>query len=144
MPMPLSKELHHEFIRYYSIPLIFFPFSKMKNKNIIIMHYGKKRKWKKRENKRRIKWNEIKEIEEVKKDERKKKREGLIASLFWLKLLAHKTRGSAAVGKRKKKTQSNTLSSSFLVPPPMPFKSGGPVRRVEQRQQSQHIHVYKQ
>jgi hypothetical protein len=47
----------------------------------------------------------MKKKEKEKKKEEVKKREGLIASLFWLKLLAHKTRGSAAaaVGKGKKK-----------------------------------------
>jgi hypothetical protein len=54
----------------------------------------------------------MKKKEKEKKKEEVKKREGLIASLFWLKLLAHKTRGSAAaaaVGKGKiKDAEHNT------------------------------------
>jgi hypothetical protein len=91
----------------------------------------------------------MKKKEKEKKKEEVKKREGLIASLFWLKLLAHKTRGSAAaaaVGKGKKKTQSTTHTYIYRsvagLSPHVPFKSGRPVASGERQHSpsTQHIH----
>ena len=74
----------------------------------------------------------------------------MIASLFWLKLLAHKTRGSAAAAvgkiKKKKKTQSNTYVyiALFMVPvPPMPFKSGRSVASSNGSSPNTYTHIYK-
>jgi hypothetical protein len=75
----------------------------------------------------------------------------LIASLFWLKLLAHKTRGSAAaavgkIKKEKRRRATHIYIALFMVPPPpCPSSLAGPSRRATAAVPTHtHTHIYKQ
>ena len=80
--------------------------------------------------KNEMEWNKMREKRIRRRQEERKRERGLIASLFWLKLLAHKTRGSAA-GKKEKKRKKKKKTQSNIYRFPIPRTSlAGPSRQA--------------